>query len=260
MIKALENNIVGLALAYTCGALLLVALGLIVLWALPPSPDMTVDETEGLQDIEIVALAANKPFDQYEEIARRPVFNEDRRPSAVEESDDEPELLVEEDLDAPEVELAGVVITPSLRMATLKSKEHKHSLVAFEGKPLEGNFGSWHVSSIAERAVTLSSSDGREMQLELQVHNAVIKEPPKAAGASAPGDDEEGVESGDAPTDEEAEQLTRAEEIRRRIEERREELRRQAEENEANRGENYSEAIQSMMHNSRQRRENNNDG
>lgn len=260
MIKALENNVVGLALACVCGALLLVALGLIVLWALPPSPDMAADETESLQDIQIAALAASKPFDQYEEIARRPVFNEDRRPSAVDETDAEPELLVEEDLDAPEVELAGVVITPSLRMATLKSKEHKYSLVAFEGKPLEGNFGSWHVSNIAERAVTLASSDGREMQLELQVHNAVIREPPKPAGASAPGDDEEGVEPGEAPTDEEAEQLTRAEEIRRRIEERREELRRQAEENQANRAENYSEAIQSMMQNSQRRREDNNDG
>jgi hypothetical protein len=122
------------------------------------------------------------------------------------------------------------------------------SLVAFEGMPLEGNFGSWQVSRIEARGVTLSSGSGEEMQLKLEVHSVAIAEPPKpkpVAEGKKPGKEAQARRGEDQP-------LSRAEEIRQRIAERREELRAAAEAEEENEQMTYSQAIQSMMGQKRQ--------
>ncbi|MGD8358154.1 MAG: hypothetical protein PVJ33_07200 [Lysobacterales bacterium] len=247
-----EENPVGIALMATAGVLIAISLILGVVWTLPPSaPD---DAGEGAADelsLDIPRLEKNEPIEAYAAVTERPVFNPSRQPevsTGVDEMamDDE----AEENVDAPELELAGVIITPSLRMVTLKQKKEQESLVAFEGQPLEGNYGSWHVSRIEPREITLASGSGEELQLQLQVHDAKIEPPPptekegqkdsaQKAAASEGGDDDE--------------PLSRAEEIRQRIAERREELRRAAEEakndgkNESARSADYRSAIQSMI-------------
>ena len=160
-------------------------------------------------------------------------------PALVQAEEEEPEI------EAPKVELAGVVITPSLRMATLRPEGEAASLVAFEGQPLEGNYGSWQVSRIGPRDVTLRSGSGEEVRLELQIHDAVITEPPKpepkpGARQAAAASEQQAAE--DAP-------LSRADEIRQRIAERREELRRAAEEDDGKAEEpaDYRSAIQALM-------------
>jgi hypothetical protein len=178
------------------------------------------------------------------------VFNESRLPELETEGGadgEETDALAEgAEVDAPELELAGVVITPSLRMVTLRPKKAKQSLVAFEGQPLHGDFGSWHVSRIEPREITLAAGDGRELELQLKVHDAQIAPPPKpekkpaeAAAQQAAADDESGE---DQP-------LTRAEEIRQRIAERREELRRAAEAEKSGEKQvsDYQMAIRSMI-------------
>lgn len=256
MIRAFENNTLGLVLASICGGLLLACLALIVVWAMPPTGvSGEGDPAEDDISADITSLQSARPLEEYAVVSERPVFNEDRRPAPVlAENGEIEEPPVDEFLGQPDVKLAGVVITPSLRMATLKSPDHQQSLVAFEGKPLEGEFGSWQVSRIEERMVTLSSADGEEMQLELQVHDAVIKEPPKPERPAARSEDEAEAElQAQAEGSEESEPMTRAEEIRQRIEERREELRRAAEERDAAQAENYRDAIQSMIQQSRNR-------
>ena len=84
-----------------------------------------------------------------------------------------------EDVEAPDVELAGVVITPDLRVATLRVKGEEASLLALEGQPLEGDFGSWRVSRVEPRSAVLESASGDQVRLELQIHDAIIDEPPK---------------------------------------------------------------------------------
>jgi general secretion pathway protein N len=250
VIKALENNTIGMVLASACGVFALICLGLVVLWVLPPSAgsgEAESGETEAPGSI--AALQEAKPLEEYAVVSERPVFNEDRRPAPVLDDGEFVDELPMDDVEAPDVELAGVIITPTLRMATLRSKEHEQSLVAFEGKPLEGNFGTWQVSKIEERMVTLASADGEEMQLELQVHQATIREPPKPARQS---EQPQSVEEQAAELLEDAERqagepMSRAEEIRQRIEERREELRRAAEERDGQQAENYRDAIQSMI-------------
>lgn len=252
MIRALENNTLGVVLASVGGAVLLACLGLVLLWAMPAGSDAgegDADDADTAASVE--ALQSTGPLEDYLVVSERPVFNEDRRPAPIDENggdiDSEiPEVVV----GAPDVQLAGIIITPSMRMATLKSPDHPQSLVAFEGQPLEGDFGTWQVSRIEERMVTLSSDEGEEMQLELQVHDAEIDEPPevtRVADRVEPGTS--GEEGEDLAEDAQAstEPLSRADQIRQRIEERREELRRAAEASQEGQAENYRDAIQNMI-------------
>jgi len=242
---------VGKVLAGIVGGLVVIALLLGVVWSLPPSAaDAEGDEDSERMLLEVPQLAENAAIEQYAVITERPVFNESRLPELELDAGMEDAPLEDVQVDAPEVELAGVVITPTLRMVTLRQKgEQGASLVAFEGQPLRGDYGSWHVSRIAPREITLSSGDGDAMDLKLEVHNAKIEPPPKPEPKAKPqpseAQGEQQVEEGgeDAP-------MSRAEEIRQRIQERREELRRAAEDQEqanADQAANYRSAIQTMM-------------
>lgn len=255
MIRALENNTLGLVLASVGGVMLLACLGLVLLWVMPPGSDAGDGEAGDADTAASVeSLQSTGPLEEYLVVSERPVFNEDRRPAPVSDIDDDPGIDIPVvDVGAPDVQLAGIIITPSMRMATLKSPDHPQSLVAFEGQPLKGDFGTWQVSRIEERMVTLSSDEGEEMQLELQVHDAVIDEPPEVTRVAervepdTSGEEEgqgENAQTGDEP-------LSRADQIRQRIEERRDELRRAAEASEAGQAETYRDAIQNMINETR---------
>ena len=251
MISWLEDNPLGIVLASVCGGLLVISLLLAVIWALPASSPSADPEGENtVPDLELPELAVSESIDKYAVITEHPVFNNTRLP-VIEDDLDDLEEEPEEEVDAPDVQLTGVIITPSIRMATLRQEGEKLSLVAFEGKPLEGNFGSWHVSKIDYREVTLSSGAGEEIQLKLEVHGVAIAEPPKPEPSKA--ESKQG-KKGQARQGED-QPLSRAEEIRQRIAERREELRRAAEEDEqGDRTEavSYQQAIQAMMGKKRQ--------
>lgn len=253
MIKWLESNPLGVTLASVCGGLAVIVLLLAVVWALPPSvPASDEDREETVLALDVPELNDSEPLETYSVITERPVFNASRQPIIEEGLAGEDEELVEEEVDAPEVELAGVIITPSIRMVTLRSKDQSESLVAFEGQPLEGNYGSWHVSHIEPREITLSSADGEELQLKLQVHDVKIEEPPEMEK------DESGEASESAKQAEDSDEpLSRAEEIRQRIAARREELRQAAEDKEQDEAPtmDYRQAIQSMINSPKQKKE-----
>jgi len=258
MMRWLEANPLGIVLASVCGGLLVIALLLSVIWALPASSTSAGLEGENtVPGLDLPELAASEAIDKYAVITEHPVFNDTRQPVIEDDMEgDAEEDSIEEDVDAPDVQLTGIVITPSIRMATLREKGQQLSLVAFEGMPLEGNFGSWQVSRIDLREVTLLSGAGEEVQLKLEVHGVTIKEPVKPEPRTAQTSQDE---NGQARQGED-QPLSRAEEIRQRIAERREELRRAAEENEQ--GEpveqvSYQQAIQAMMGKKRQEKSKN---
>ena len=247
MIALLNDNPVGKALVGVSAGLLVVLLLLAVVWALPPS-GAELDPGEGGPAVssDVPQLESPKPIEQYAEIVNRPVFNESRQPviggDVLDEEDEE--LAGAEDVEAPDVELAGVVITPDLRVATLRVKGEDVSLLAQEGQPLEGNYGSWRVSRVEPRSAVLESASGDQVRLELQIHDAMIDEPPKPKPDAA----EPTQAPGSQPQDEAP--MSRAEEIRQRIAERREELRRQQEEGDEPREPatpSYQQAIEALM-------------
>ena len=246
----------GVTLASICGGLLLISLLLGVVWSLPPSvPASASDDSDAVLTLDVPELDDSEPLEAYAVITERPVFNESRQPVIEGDGADGDDLLAEEEIDAPEVVLSGVIITPTIRMVTLRSKENSESLVAFEGQPLEGNYGSWQVSQIAAREITLSSDSGEELQLTLQVHDVKIEQPARMET------DESAKSSQSAsPTRGESDQpLSRAEEIRQRIAQRREELRRAAEDKQQDQAQeiDYRTAIQSMVSGGRQKKEEN---
>lgn len=258
MIAQLEDNAVGRALLAICAGLILVSVLLVIVWMLPPSGSFSDAEDNRVAGLDLPELGETGSVEKFAVITERPVFNQSRLPVLeLDELDNEEELEADE-VEAPEMELAGVIITPSLRMATLRAKDYPNSLVAFEGRPLEGNFGSWQISKIEPREVTLTSGDGEEMQLQLKIHDATIAEPPKpeVPAKETAETSERRVADGEGESDR---PLSRAEEIRQRIAERREELRRAAEEDAQDapqkvspqevkkERQNYQQAIQSMI-------------
>ncbi len=264
--KWLQDNPLGMALGALCGLLLLVLLVLTILSSLPLSV-APADNAAGATDkgLDLPTLAGNPPLDSYNVITQRPLFNETRLPILDEVvEDDEPPPENESDREVPQFELAGVIITPSLRMVTLKrtDKGKEQSLVAFEGKPIEADIGSWQVSSILPRAATLTSAGGQELQLEMKVHDAKIEPPPPVRPAAKEQTNGENA-SAAAAEDTAVEPLSRADEIRQRIAERREELRRDAEQSqqpeEKPRSPSYQQAIQSMIGRNRKPKSGNED-
>lgn len=252
MLKWLQNNPVGMALGGVGAFFLLLLLILLVLGSLPISTD--IDEEDGLADekaIELPALAESKPVENYKVIIERPLFNQSRQPIIEEQIDNPEDDFAEDgsDFDMPSVELMGVVITPTEKMVTLKQADSGESLVAYEGRPIEANFGSWRVSSVGPRTATLTSADGEELLLELKVHDASIEEPPPLKPVAEAGEAEAATAANDSNQD--GESLSRADEIRRRIAERREELQKESENNQQATAEanepTYKDAIRNLI-------------
>ena len=263
----LQNNLVAQVLAGLLALLLLVALALGVAWTREPTPIEA--DREGPPDVAVDgpgAMPEIGDLERYAEFTARPAFNESRRP----ERDDAQEVeVVDQDTgpteQAPPLKLTGVVITPDYKVATLTHEGNQKSFFAHEGEALSGDPDSsldrWFLTEVNARDIVLAQRGGGELALELQVYDRAIDAPPPVernvpppgavaaeAAAIAAGDAEpiEDGEDGEPVTQE-----TRAEEIRRRIEERREELRRQQEQAEnaapVPSGEAYRTAIQNMI-------------
>jgi len=268
--KWLQDNIVGMALLAGIAALLLVAAALAVVWAWPVSGDYTdQNDDAGEAAVAVSAVRTIGPFEDYQVINERPVFNVSRAPEAIE--DGEPVVLVEESIaakEAPDVKLTGVFISPGLRIASLMPKEGEQiSVRAKEGEALIGDYVGWSVSKVQPRHVVLESRDGQTLKLDLKVHDAVIAEPPKLQVPIA-AEDAMTDQTEDELLGEDGQPLSRAEQIRARIAERREELRRQqqgiesdgqAQDGETQKAEpppTYQSAIRALMQNGQSKKDN----
>lgn len=263
--KWLQDNFAGMALLAGVAALLLVSLTLLVVWALPVSSG--VSETAGTDsEANAAAIAVNTmgPLEDYQVINERPIFSVTRQPVAIDDVGDgdvPPEEAIAPK-DAPDVKLTGIFIAPGLRIASLMPVQGEQiSVTAKEGESLIGDYVGWQVSIVQPRHVVLESRDGQTLKLELKVHDAVIAEPPKMAPSAVDvalaASEEDAV-----PVGEDGQPLSRAEQIRARIAERREELRRQqqgeesddpaqaGEEQKAAPPPDYQSAIRAMMNNS----------
>lgn len=274
--KWLQGNPLGIALVAIGGFLALLALGMAIVWSLP----VTVGADDAVTDVapgDMTPLVAEEAgsLDDYRIVDERPVFNESRSPEvvAVEDAIDD---SVDQGIavqDAPEVKLTGVIITPGMKIASLTPADtSQESVMAHEGQSLTGEFVGWQVSVVNPRNVVLESTDGRKLELELQVHDVAIKEPPKPKPVVAAAQTKQ-TEPGqpDNGADDDEEPLSRAEQIRQRIAERREELRREQEAQEglensqndqgkpAERVNLYQRAIQSKIRDSRKDNDSNDD-
>ena len=226
--KWFEDNPLGMVLAGMSGLFVLLALGMAIVWNLPVSTETAGTETEVVSDSQ-VSLATRQigTLGEYKVINEKPVFNESRLPVIAELEDD----LQEEDetievKGAPDVRLTGVVIAPGMKIASLTPADTNiETVMAHEGESLTGEFVGWQVTSVNPRAVMLESRDGQSLELDLQVHDVTIKEPPKPVAPQPASTAQAAAAQNENELDEDDEPLSRAEQIRQRIAERREELR-----------------------------------
>ena len=231
--KWLQDNPVGMVLASISGFFVLLALAMTVVWNLPVSVETAgTDKELAAADETNLAMRPIGDLGEYQVINEKPVFNESRLPDIGAPEDD---LQVDDTAiaikDAPAVKLTGVVITPDSRFASLTPEDKKiENVMAREGESLTGEFVGWRVAEVNPRLVVLESRDGQSLKLELQVHDMKIEEPPPVAPSA------QALATGDADAAEDGEPMSRAEQIRQRIAERREELRREAEEQQSEGG------------------------
>ena len=259
-----QNNLPGLVLACASGGMLLMVLIMALLWRMPVSTEITPDpEAGGLPEQVVASFSEIGPLGQFSVVTDRPLFNPSRRPELIDEEGDEDELVIEEGevADAPDVKLTGVVITPEIKVVSLTPSGGGEPLVIAQGQPMQGEYNGWRIEDVSARNATLVARNGSRVDLALVVHDQRIIEPPKPKRPAAESDED--MER-DLEEDDDDEPVSRAEEIRQRIAERREQLRQEAEEREsAGQGTkspaNYSEAISNMINQGKKQEENTDD-
>ncbi len=201
--------------------------------------------------------------EDYVVITDRPLFDDTRRPVERIETGVEEDVCPDGVSTPPEcgqppvveldVTVKGIVITPSMKVAMITDNQTQETMRIKEGMPLEGNLGAWSVASIEPRRLTFSSEDGSDADMELEVHKKAMapgKAPPPRTpvnlsrnaqaqnqpvqAASEPANSSlvqvtESTQQADPEDDAEAAaRAARAEEIRRRVAERRAQLRQEA--------------------------------
>ncbi|TVQ42246.1 MAG: hypothetical protein EA370_00390 [Wenzhouxiangella sp.] len=212
-----------------------------------------IDRISPSGEVAIDASAVDAPetgleqFDSYRAITDRPVFFADRRLPVVEvleeSEEDEPppqEIVEEGTIDDLRAVVAGIVITPDMRLAMVRDEAANKTVMLREGMSLDGDQAAWRLERIQPRMVSFVSVDGRESDLELKVNTAgltagspgQIRTPASRRSAPEPHEGEEQPEAevdADAVSPADADARARAEEVRRRVAERRAELRAEAE-------------------------------
>ena len=218
-------------LAGACGVLLLLAFvmaagyGRGYRWL---SPDDSADLAEASIDREPFKLP---PEVAYAPTDARPLFNEDRKPTpdAPDEKVEPPPPSV-----ALNISLTGIVLTPQLHMALIQDKSKNTTISLKEGMPMPGDQGGWTLIEIKKRSAIFKETAGDEVEVELSTAVASQKpstQPGKpgsnktaaAPGGAKPGQPPPPPASGNAGNPQAADQL------QRRIEERRKQMRDEAE-------------------------------
>lgn len=238
----IQRNLLTTLLAAGIGLLVVAGAALAILMGRPDVAAIAPQGDTETADVQVdVPQTGLKEFAEYSAILEQPVFFSDRQLPVV-EAPDETQLANEEETEEPiqdlEATVAGIVITPDMRLAMVADEQAGKTLVLREGMSLEGQQAAWKLDTIEARQVSFVSVDGRQAQLELKVNTAGLAAP---AAATTPNtsepqqpDQQPVAQDGAARSPEEARQASeeaqaRAEEIRRRVAERRAQLRAEAE-------------------------------
>ncbi|MGA8277943.1 MAG: hypothetical protein WB784_07085 [Rhodanobacteraceae bacterium] len=99
-------------------------------------------------------------------IEARPLFNDDRQPTPLDEGDD----ATDEAAPASplNVTLTGVIVTPKVRIALVRDNVRNQSLALKVGMPLEGDQASWTLTEIKPRSAVFRSAADEDTEIELE--------------------------------------------------------------------------------------------
>ncbi len=179
-------------------------------------------------------------FDTYAEVIQRPLFNEDRRPMVAQDELDPNENPVDEPPTQVELNVAvtGIIITPKTRLAMVTNNVSKEFLRMKVGMALDGDQAGWTLTDIEPRKLVFNGGNQGSAEVKLETFTQALKggapPPPRrnvVVQNNAQQDDGNGgrAQSAGADSDSDSDRAARAEEIRRRVAERRAQLREEAE-------------------------------
>lgn len=122
---------------------------------------------------------------RYESMLDRPLFNPDRKPQIKPDIDMEEGAISDEAVMAEqkplEVEVSGIIIMPKHKIVLLTDKTSNEKLRIREGESLEGEYAAWKLTSLSSREVVFENAQtGEQSTSELQVYGKVLKGGPKA--------------------------------------------------------------------------------
>lgn len=236
----LQRNLLTTLLAAGVACLVLAGAALALLMGRPDVASIEPRGSTEAGDVKAdVPETGLKEFSAYSAIVERPVFFSDRQLPVVEAPGDTEEMVVEEEeveeINDLEAAIAGIVITPDMKLAMVSDKQAGKTFVLREGMSLEGDQAAWKLETIEPRLVSFVSVDGRQTDLELKVNTSGLEVPASArrpTGEEQSPEQPETEEAAQQPEDQRQaseEARARAEEIRRRVAERRAQLRAEAE-------------------------------
>jgi hypothetical protein len=228
MTGLLKDNVVAVGLLGLAGAVLLTALAMQLTADIDLDSAVTADPAISE---EFVGGSYSLPggLESYAAIDERPLFNTTRRPIAVDEFEVDGDVAGPDESSPLNAGLAGVIIVEDKMIVVLQDNETQQYVRTTVGEGMEGAFADWRVDEIGPRSVTLTSFDGESVQLDMQVAETT----PAAPGVpdKQPGTNAETPLSAKDKYQQEIMNLgkndsneSRAEEIRRRIAERRAQL------------------------------------
>lgn len=220
-----------LVLALACGVLLLLALvlqfgfGRGYSWS-SADDDAVAAVGGGAVDRQPFKLP---PEASFAETTTRPLFNDDRKPTP-----DAPVEVVAAPPSAPlNISLTGVILTPQLHLAMIHDNTKNDPFSVKEGMPLPGDLGGWTLVKVKERSAMFKEAAGDEVEVELSTAVASPKPgtPPPRPGGAAPASAAPAPQFGPKPPAPavKAPDSAQAEQMQRRIEERRKQMRDEAE-------------------------------
>ncbi len=235
----------GVFCAWSVAVLGIVESGLGGRYSLHPdsAPDVSLVPELSLQS----GVGGVAGFDQYASIVERPLFSEDRRPEPAEDAAaDDAAGVVVSDLT---VVVTSIVITGDKRIAIVTDPNTNRSQTVTLGASLEGDHAGWKLAELNPRSVVFEGASGGRSTLDLRVFDGQGGEPPTPMAQPASGGTSASSAALQAAQREGGEQNpeaqvikeddspeARAEQIRRRIEERRRQMREDAERANAERG------------------------
>ena len=233
------SRLLGIALGAAC-LLLLVVAGLVasgIVTGVDPGANRVAVADRPVAELETGPIFELPELEEFAAITERPLFNESRRPEIK-----EPALLTDEGEEeevatAPlDISVRGIIITPDVKLALLTDNRTKESMRLREGMPLEGEMAGWTLTEIQPRKLVFDGDSLGQAEVELQVHDKALASAPTPAVRPSSPAGEEPAAAEEAPAAGNGENQAalqsaeaRAEEIRRRVAERREQLRAEAE-------------------------------